>query len=557
MMKRATFYLCLLCTSLVQAEILSVHGVDFFVDEKSAVQGGLVQITINGQAKLLPEAGVSQYIVEQYFTQEALFSKLSPEQIQSFILSAIHDGDSTSAKAALMAFFTQRNKEEIVRKTIELVADEPLGIAVLKAAAPELRPTQLTPRLISVLVYAIGKSDLEWIRTTFARWLYSHPAEIRFYLRERFFIFVREQDLSHALETLRLFGDIFSTEDGEYKKLLVLHTKLESIKQQGEGTSIISLKELVSIDPGMLRYVLPLFLDAMHSAADIALRNGRPEEALSNLISIDFDRRTPRTHELVLEAIKTFPAQSDLLLKNEAVHKFLQAFAGKDGSIKEHYAVLLEKLAHNAFELGQVKSGKMYLSNLSSIRMDPSAFNDSIRIQGALSLFHKGAKEEAQSLLDEVKTSIPFLSRLRLIRYRIDVVTVGALGLFLVLGALFLVLLRSFKNAPKKAVTRKERSYQEPPQSSQRAFVTMRPRESGLSREYVDCLSVFRLEPTATLAQLKAAYRSRVKDIHPDRKGETPDAAFTSEFVRLKEMYEKALELRGKLGLEDGGIEVD
>src|SRR5262245_20134925 len=51
-----------------------------------------------------------------------------------------------------------------------------------------------------------------------------------------------------------------------------------------------------------------------------------------------------------------------------------------------------------------------------------------------------------------------------------------------------------------------------------------------------DCYLLLRLQPGASLAEIKQAFRLRAKQLHPDRNG---DADAHEQFIRLHEAYER------------------
>jgi curved DNA-binding protein CbpA len=66
--------------------------------------------------------------------------------------------------------------------------------------------------------------------------------------------------------------------------------------------------------------------------------------------------------------------------------------------------------------------------------------------------------------------------------------------------------------------------------------------------EYVGLLRKFDLGPEANMKVIKAAYRSAVKEVHPDLHDDSVDDKAAELFRALNERYERILELRKSLG---------
>jgi curved DNA-binding protein CbpA len=80
------------------------------------------------------------------------------------------------------------------------------------------------------------------------------------------------------------------------------------------------------------------------------------------------------------------------------------------------------------------------------------------------------------------------------------------------------------------------------------AYITRGKALSEDQDEYFRILIRFGLSPKASLGELKATYRKRVKKVHPDTAGGSAPGA-KAEFMDLTQAYERAVELRSRLGL--------
>jgi DnaJ-domain-containing protein 1 len=84
-----------------------------------------------------------------------------------------------------------------------------------------------------------------------------------------------------------------------------------------------------------------------------------------------------------------------------------------------------------------------------------------------------------------------------------------------------------------------------------RVFVTARGVKSEHSKypyEYISAVYELGLSADASMKEIKAAYRSKMKGIHPDAvQSQQRD---TGEFIHVKQVYERIIALRKELGLD-------
>jgi hypothetical protein len=290
-----------------------------------------------------------------------------------------------------------------------------------------------------------------------------------------------------------------------------------------------------------------------------ALERDDPVLVLKLLAERPFERRNTETHRLLLRVtgeLKGGVAQS--VLEDSNLHGVLVRYALKDGEIKQRYVDLVGRVVAGALAAGDIERGYEVIR----VARDQAAVAGAklvelfgapgvgIAAQVVKGFLGRGEYARALQVADELKQgSWPVLLSLRLAlaRVRIGLLTLLAI----VLGSLALLyrrygFKRGAKDEPEKVrvsasspVSGKAKTQPEP------EVVNAKPL---FSPEYVDALAFFGLEPGATLAQIKNAYRTLVKENHPDAKPNATDEDHT-RFIKITSEYERLLDLHEREGL--------
>gem|GEM_PF-4553493 len=334
-----------------------------------------------------------------------------------------------------------------------------------------------------------------------------------------------------------------------------------------------------STKPADLREaVFPLVIEAVHRIALATLTESRSEtkfeETLGLLAKIPVNKTTPTTHRLLLEALAGLQsANSVAVLLEHQVALFLNAWSAVDASIASatRLAVLRvgEAAARNASSavLAYDDIGKLFATYSLSItdrdflrRAQIDGFLQQGQLQAANEM---SAKLENYSLFDTLRfmRAGSFGSVTALVCYGLS---------FILLCVLLAIKIRARLQLSRGSAAA-DNSAAEAQQASQArahqaylseatgdaeplvgGFTVNKARMmSPVALEYRKLLADFGLQPTAELKEIKQAYRSQVKAVHPDL---NPDLSETrrAEFIELTQRYERLLELRAEIGLQNG-----
>ena len=570
------------------AKIITKYGLHFPLARYQSTGSGQALVSVGNGAgaseELVLETRLSTYVANEYFSNRALFETLPVQEVLQFIAQALENKDPTAAKDAAIALISYGDAGN--PQTLSFIDALPVGEQetgflkeLLLAVAPSTDGSgaslsgSVPPALFGRLIERIGLQDLPWIREHVPTLIFTHAQSVRAAIRECMFTALRAQKLSDARALQSLQQELFGVDDPEVKSFAVLFGKLASIV--ADDNFVENVTDIADRDPDLRKYFGPLFLDSIHNRAAQLLTDNQPEKALGLLAHIDRTRRTPRTHELIIKSFEQLSSAAALSLFTEKkdILDFVLFVSDKDPDIRQSYIDYLERSIMAAKDSsGETMNGLFGLIN--QIRPDPNVQNDTLRISLATYFRKNGQSDKANILLNQTKTSIGIASQLSLLAAFLQGVNLIALVLILVIvfsAILFFLVAKSWIASSRRRAIQDSDQHadstigeEEPADISGRpVFVTARISSgnttaaaasgvglsnNGLPLEYANLMHEFGLSPHSSLKEIKAEFRTKMKGVHPDRQqdhDETPE-----EFIRLKQIYERILDFRKRLGLD-------
>jgi hypothetical protein len=280
-----------------------------------------------------------------------------------------------------------------------------------------------------------------------------------------------------------------------------------------------------------------------------SLSAGDIPSALRVLALVDFSIRTPQHHEWLARALSALSFEQREVLLGADIQRMVWAYASKDEVIKERYLALLTDFIRRSVNAKESSRAVALLEVLIQARPDPSVKNDELRLLVTDGLLEEGHPVEAQKMLSEVKTSIPFSYSLKN-QFRRYGSFAALLGVAFLIGIVARILKSRRSMRPDGAgtigasVDEDEAAVGDDPQ---REFVSY-ARDPVLGEdfsEYRECLARFGLQEGVKLAEIKAAYRSSVKSCHPDL---NPNASRedAQRFIELTKSYDRLVALHNE-----------
>ena len=196
------------------------------------------------------------------------------------------------------------------------------------------------PALACLVAIYAARLDSDALKNAEPGWIYKYQDTCLAASRSEYLRLVRVGEFSSAEKLLMSTATIYGADNEEVRSLLALGTRIKKLNEMiDEKNSMGIARALVYQENHEEETVLKEH--ASHLAQErIAqfLKERKPEEALSLVPFLNFEKRTPSQHELVgsilgsLRNIKEFVNQ-------EAVVDMLVLFAAKDDQIKNQFGM--------------------------------------------------------------------------------------------------------------------------------------------------------------------------------------------------------------------------
>lgn len=525
------------------------YGVHFNIEKQESRGSGLVLIKLADSEQLVSEVRISQVVIREYLTTQSLFEKLSNSDVSSFVNQACQKEDRDNCYLSLSAILrlADSNKEGF-ESLLDSIPNGVFAVSSMKELLLKEDLQKSNNSVLSRLLITISRDDINWVKANLSSTLFSNLREIKASLRSWIFSAITKQNLLEAKDLLELQKKIVGDVDPEVNSLNLLLEKINSLDRQADF--IETLSSIVESDKELYKLIGPLLVDLIHKKSKQLLDSHEYLHSLNVLCSMDFNKRTPETHQLFKQILQQFPF-SDLLRLSEDIKKkdILEKLSDKDHDFKEIYInrIVQALIDQQNSSWYTQESYDALWSLLVSVRADPNSLNDQFRVDLVRKARLSNLKEAGEYILTTIKTEIStydqfilFLSWLKFQKLAISLVLLVVIAFILYL--MFLILKSSALPAKSHNLDSIQEAYQGAP------FVKNRSTSKQYPNEYISALSALGLTTNSTLAEIKSAYRAKMKNIHPDLKKST--GKDPQEFVYIKDVYDKILDFRKRLGLD-------
>jgi len=569
---------------LVCAESVTIEGLPFRVDSISPVENNLVRISIEGQEVLVPRDELNDAIVDLYFIPAGRGRTADPELLGMFIERSMSAGKIPYAAAALPAYLSAPRLDVLgAVDVVERISQFPGAADAFKPALLEIRAKgdiysefRSRPELVVIVLFTIGRADGAWLRANALRWVFTFSESFRGYVVDRLNKAVTTGAIDEVQAIPGVVRDALGDDNEFYLSTRVLVQRISQAfahKLTDPAEALYPLVEAARRDPDSARILYPLVADKLYAAAEGFLAEGSAARALIVLSRTDPARHSPRTHDIVMRALDALSASESDLLKDREAAQLLTTLSQRNVEVRRRYEEALVRQFYEALTSNDVDRGNLILQRMLEVRPDPYPPNDDIRVELALGQLRLGNRDGALSFLSAVHTGIPLYDRVRLGLaglYVSRIVAFLCIVVPLVYTIWFLAIelrrLRAYRlqrgarsasgrqrhaganNAPENGTTDSSANARNGGKSFTQNGIK-KPTDPRLA-EYQQCLVVLGLESAANLKDIKSAYRSLVKHIHPDRLKENHGRA-SDRFIELTQAYDRAIEIRRMTGLEE------
>jgi len=538
-----------------------IHGLDFPVDDISQVDLNSSRVRVLGNTRIVANADIDEYVVSQYLNQPEFFYRFSTERLRSFSVHALneerynlastglrvllaHPESSDDLLLELIAVFSERENTRPLFKELLLLADSDFSVTGTIA-----------------LLYQVGLDDINWIRSNVIRLIYIYPGELKSTIKRNFTEAVKKRQSEKLEKIVKFASDTLGGEEDFTQRVRMLAAEANYIFSLLEDNKLDELDAAAFLhrqDPLYLEVLYPIVLAALYDEIEEAGSLGDNGRALFLLAKTNMERRTPKTHDLVRHNLKNLTIPEGSVLSRGRVSDMLIFLSSKDEEIRQRYVEALSKQIFEYTVNNNFHPLEGLFTNLSEVRPDPHAANDSLRLEYVVALVNAGHMRQAESILSQIHTlSLLSKARLMLLRIRHQGITldlplyIASLAVLL-FGLLFLF--QRFKTR-KEPEAIEEDEEEDRGQPSGFSYIDHLKQLNPRRQEYARCLAVLGLEPGVDLHTIKSAYRSALKQAHPDTK-QGKDLKASQRFMEVTKAYEDLMKLENQFHFsKQGGSE--
>lgn len=543
-------------TNLSFADSVTYLGVELPVDAAIAVQDGHTKVTVEEKTVLVPEGDVPKKVASIYAADPELLQKKLKWEVVDRLLSEVAPKDEELSVQLLHSIFKTSNYlSEVVGHSLSALGSNPATATTLERALSSFDAQLSNPAVLCEAFASVRETSRRLLQERAPKLVYRYQYQCTEYLQKRSQQLLTEGDLANGIRIMGAISQLFADGGEAYLPLVTARNRLlqlESSISSGDYLSVSRHVKGLGDDPWLAPFSINLSRSIVQLTIESAIKDSKFGNALRLIPAIDYQRRTPKDHQLILKILEGINAPDKDALLADSVSVSLGAFARKDPAIAKAYTYALERVVEEMLAARNFQGIEPVLQRLFAVRPDPAPANDTVRGKVVEALLATGMVFEARSVAAEMTSSVSPILQLRLLLAGayVEVGVLTGLVAAIFLAIVFLVWGRRSRRPkpviPKKNIRPKKEveEDEEDEQPQPRRFVVY---SHGIKvgqgiDEYSECLKVFSLKPGVSLQKIKVAYRNAVKTCHPDLNPNAGEAE-AARFIQLTRTYEKLLEL--------------
>ncbi|MCB0338186.1 MAG: J domain-containing protein [Bdellovibrionales bacterium] len=529
------------------AEGVSLLSLSLPVDEVESVDGQSVRVRVFGSSSIVPRSDVGRVVLEKYLSNPEKLSELPIDDLLSFVAQGADVMELLPlAKSVFSSLKSHPDaSEDKLMLFLHSNWNQPKLSKVFSAAVGNGKGYFRSRKITDALIYYSAIANPSW--------LLKLPVDERTHLRTTLAPLVKEHfdsamtnlNLLEGERVVKLVGVVYGEESGVVKEYNETFNAVKEALAAAENDDMGSLQKIIDRSQNNKQrasYIGIVSSSLLHREASKAIENQDAKAALLALSQVEIAARSPLTTKLLLETLRIFSVKDLRLLSDIRLELFLLSFAQSDDAVRKELLALFDSYFSRLVSEGDIERAQRVLARVLELRHDPSADNDELRYKFITYYLGDGNRLEAGRVMSQVQTEFGLLRHFGLFLRGMYINKYYVLFCILLVSGLLVVgTVRRISSI--KGKTELDEGAAESSKDRGTVF-------SGMSNlefeddwvEYESLLMEFSLPPSATLSDIKSAYRNAVKAYHPDK---NPDGGViaSERFIKLQEAYERLVEL--------------
>jgi len=557
------------------ADSITIAGVPCPVDRLATVGADKVTVRIGDKEALILRAELDDFVVRETFSSSDRAAGLSDRALVRFAESALSIRPTWTGLAVRIVRERALGDNADLIETVSAMREDSARTAALRDAAKvaliPVNQLAAQPRLTALLIFAIGLDEPEWLASHASEYLRAIEKPIKDLSIKEAHEALRLRDMERASRIGSFLAIAFGSTDQIARALAERIARVRGVlvaRSAGDVAALVRAANPDPKDPTVSELIVPPALEGLHALATQAIETGKTDVGLEILSRINPLVRTESTHELTRVALERIGAAPNEALVRPEVLNFIDVIALNDPRVEGEYGRALAGQAVMRAEQGALPDAEALAVRLERLRGVDQSMKDEVFLRLARSYIARDEFDVAERKLNQVVRG-GVSGWLMHVRLSVVQMSVGAFGLmivlFIALGATLIgSLSRGRRRSPSPEFAEAEQAAATPgtprPQRRTDPPITEAPlqefvvadhrRMSPSAQEYQRCLETLGLSPSADVRAIKNAYRTLVKDVHPDRNRANDETAST-RFIELTRVYDRVLELRREFGYDD------
>lgn len=544
----SAFLIASLSANTGLAENRNILGLDFEVDRAFAIDRNNSSVTIGGRELIIPSSDVDDYIVESLLIKKQKQGEVSIEALGGFTEQAIANKKYEIAVIGLSSLIHGGEQAiPIMEQLVDKFQTQPGAIDLFKRSLLHQKPDpKIDRRIIVPIIVAIARNDETWVANMGAEWLKDSSDEIRQHLERIFSKALFTNGIESIDELTTVARRIFGSESLLVQQFQDVRSRVQlitdAVKRGGANDLIKVFKDTVATMIPLPNGLYEMMSLRGHDLAESLIERGQASQAIEILAYLEFDKRTPRTHELLIRAIQGIKVKEAKILFINTVVPSLVKYAQKDEAFGTEFIDIGKAYVRELMRKGNMYQAEDVFLNLEHCGTQYNYLLDPLRLDFANTYILSGDTARAKDKLKSVEITrglwvfsqflwLVFKMNQSMLMFVLMLATAIFSGLYYYYRinkedddidfALF-DSQESFKGGFVKNVQRK-----------------LDPR----FEEYLRSVHLLGLKPGCSEREIKAAYRRIAKKLHPDA-GASKEKS--EKFLTLHNTYNRLIELEEK-----------